>query len=222
MEKDFVSITDENGGGFLIIDHKEHKYAQSRDTFGDVFRKFDSMMSGMKVIKTEIAVPDKWKGLDVERSRFVMAMAVDSPMPMEMELRISTWATSKLPGLEDIHEKMKFSSQRNEQEMSALIATMALKNIDYFRDMQNLRKKNASYMLPVRTVTDVVAKSVDSQLRIAPGDSMMHVELEMSNFRLEPVDEQIFSLAGDYQPIDLLEMTKVMMTRTGRSAPSVQ
>jgi hypothetical protein len=222
VENDIVQITDQDNDEITLIDHQTKRFARmTMRAAKELDQKgFESLGTGMRMNVVESEVPDTWNGIRVRRTLIVAHVpAAMSGLPADSEIRITQLTTTELPGWHDVMERLRGHDARFDQELDALIQTMAASDLQNAKDVQAARAKVQTLALPVRSVSEVRLAPqswVGNAVADLVGKSLMRIEEEISGLRGDPVDQSIFlGPPSDYEPMELKDMYQVRAQRNG-------
>ena len=222
-ENGFLMIADREQDEMILIDQQTRRFARgrlkgSRDEERKTF--LDALPVGLRLVVVESGVADTWKGVPVERTLRALSIPANlSGLPADAEVRITEFSTSELPGWADVVAKSEGDDQRWSQELSAMVATMAVKDVEYHKDVLKVRSSMKTLSLPVRTISDFRLKpgagQESAEATALGGQSLMRIEREVSGLTADPIDSAIFRVPPEFQLIEMAEMLDVKAKRGG-------
>lgn len=224
LENDFLTIADQDQDELVVIDRQTQRFArgrlkgtmaQQRQTF------FDALPAGLRLAVLEAGVADTWNGLAVERTIRTLALpAALSGLPADAEFRTTEFSSAELPGWDSIMAKRAGDDQRWSQELAAMIATMAVKDVQLHQDVLKARTSMKTLSLPVRTISDFRLTPGPGQdgeeVQALSGGSLMRIEREVSGLSADSIDSDTFRVPASFQLIEMDEMLAAKVARSVR------
>ncbi len=223
VENGFLIIADREQDELIVIDQQTQRFARGRLKGSmDEERKtfFDALPVGLRLMMVESGVADTWNGVPVERTVRTLSLPANlSGLPADAEFRITDFRSSELPGWADVMAKREGDDARWTQELNAMVATMAVKDVEFHKDVLKVRSSSKTLSLPVRMISDFRLKpgagQESDEVKALAGQSLMRIEREVSGLKADPISSEVFRVPAEFQLIEMEEMLELKSKRTG-------
>lgn len=224
LENGFLLIADHEQDELIVIDQQAQRFARRRlkePMDGERKSFFDALPVGLRLAVVESGVADIWNGVAVERRVRTLSLPANlSGLPADAEFRITSFSSSELPGWAGVTAKREGNEDRWNQELSAMVATMAVKDVEFYQDVLKVRSSIRKLSLPVRMIADFRLTPGPGQegeeVKALGGGSLMRIEREVSGLNGDEIDADTFRVPSEYQLIDMEEMLVAKHTRSGQ------
>ena len=214
---DFVRIEEPAGNLVTLIDHRGKRFATAR--IDEAFRKNwtnprPAAIAGVRMEAIQTGVPGEWNGSRVKRDVIrVSVPGAPGPGDWTWEMDIA----ENPPGFEGSKQIIEFAAQRKDQDILAMINTLAAAETELLGDASKVRERQ-TFGIPVHSIAEFRLRAGSPVLaeigQEYAGYPVMTLDAEVENFTTE-ADARVFFVPPGYVQ---LEFPALARERAARAA----
>jgi hypothetical protein len=212
LQNQIVQIIDHDSSLLTLVDYRDKKFSTLNLTEGTRDRdlRFDQKFG--QDIRTELVQSGQsaeWDGRPVKRTVFRIQINSD-PGPGEWLYTVDA-STEPPPDFEPTSRAISNTEDRYDQDLDAEIQALVFINIDRFKDLQKARKGDTGRSaLVIHSVAQFRLKKGAPLLETIgqelAGQPLITEEMEVLDFKLEPIDFSIFLVPPGFEQVDMHEL----------------